>query len=194
MKLILSFAILLSCMINAKAQTENTLPIDDRGKLIYYELVDLKSTPKDSLKLRIVNYFKKKNSGLKFKTIVGDTSFIATGKIIISKTLLVMSHPSGEVLYNFQAEVKDGKYRFWLTDFNFIPYQRDRYSNFVPSTTVGIPLEENPGKLNAGQWKEYLEQTASYAKDFAAKFKVYMASKTPVAAPVAEKKVVKKSW
>jgi len=181
-------------MISVKAQTENKLPVDDRGKLIYYELVDLKSTPKDSLKLRIVNYLKKKNSGLKFKTIVGDTSFIATGKIIISKTLLVMSHPSGEVLYNFQVEVKDGKYRFWLTDFNFIPYQRDRYGNFVPSTNVGIPLEENPGKLNASQWKEYLEQTASYAKDFGAKFKLYMASKTHVAVPVAENKVVKKTW
>ncbi|RZL41628.1 MAG: DUF4468 domain-containing protein, partial [Pedobacter sp.] len=146
------------------------------------------------IKGRILNYLKKQNKDLKYKNTQGDTSFAAAGKLIINKTLLVMSHPSGEVVYNFQAEVKNGKYRFWLTDFEFIPYQRDRYGNFVASTTVGIPLENNPGKLNAGEWKEYKAQTAKYAKDLGTKFKLYMSSKTPIVLPTPEKKVVKKEW
>jgi hypothetical protein len=113
---------------------------------------------------------------------------------VISKTLLVMSHPSGEVLFNFQAEAKNGKYRFWLTDFSFIPYQRDRYGNFVATSTIGVPLENNPGKLNVSQWKEYQSQTAVFAKNFATQFKAFMANETKAVSPVAEKKVVTKSW
>jgi hypothetical protein len=193
MKFIASLLILFSCFLISKAQTENVLPVDERGKFIYYEVVNVE-TPVDSLKFRVLDYLKKQRKDLKYKKIQGDTAFMASGKLVINKTLLVMSHPSGEVLYNFQAEMKNGKYRFWLTDFEFIPYQRDRYGNFVPSTTVGIPLENNPGKLNAAEWKEYKAQTAKYAKDFAAKFKNHMSSKAPIVIPPTEKKVVKKEW
>ena len=41
----------------------------------------------------------------------------------------------------------------------------------MATTTVGTPLEKNPGKLNAAQWKEYQVQTAAYAKDLATKSK-----------------------
>ena len=195
MKFVSSFICLLCLVGLAKAQkpAENVLPVDERGKFIYYEVVNTK-TPKDSLKIRTINYLKKQNKDLKYKITQGDTAFIASGKLIINKTLLVMSHPSGEILYNFQVEVRDGKYRFWLTDFNFIPYQRDRYGNFVASTTIGTPLENDPGKLNAAQWKEYQVQTTKYAKELAGKFKVYMASKAPIVTPPAEKTVVKKEW
>lgn len=192
MKLISSILLFLVSFTIANAQTENALPVDERGKLIYYEVATVK-TAADTLNTRALDFIKKSKE-LKYKKTQGDTAYTATGKLIINKTLLVMSHPSGEVLYNFQAEVKNGKYRFWLTDFEFIPYQRDRYGNFVASTTVGIPLENNPGKLNAGEWREYKAQTAKYAKDFAVKFKNFMASKTSVKVVPVEKKVVKKEW
>lgn len=192
MKFTSSLLSLLFFVLIVNAQTENTLPVDEHGKLIYYEVVTVK-TPADSLRMRALAFIKKQKE-LKYKKTSGDTGFVATGKLIINKTLLVMSHPSGEVLYNFEAEVKNGKYRFWLTDFEFIPYQRDRYGNFVASTTVGIPLENNPGKLNTGEWAAYKSQTAKYAKDFAVKFKNYMASKTPIIVVPVEKKVVKKEW
>jgi hypothetical protein len=180
--------------IVAKAQNEQALPFDDRGKFIYYEVVALKAVHKDSLQQRLSNYFRLKNGPLKLKSVVGDSAYIATGKLVISKTLLVMSHPSGEISYQFQAEVKEGKYRYWLTDFNFVPYQRDRYGNFVASTSIGTPLEETPGKLNAGQWKEYQAQAAEYAKAFAAKLKLHMASTSTTVAPVAKKEVMRKDW
>ena len=194
MKFILSFFLFLIGFVSVKAQSENVLPVDDQGKFIYYEVVELKNTPKDSLKSRVLDFLKKKNAPLKFKSIQGDTAFLATGKLIINKTLLVMSHPSGEVLYNFRAEVKEGKYRFWMSDFSFIPYQRDRYGNFVANTTVGIPLENIPGKTEKAQWVAYQVQTATYAKDFAIKFKQFIAHKTPIAVAAPEKKVVNKNW
>ena len=195
MKFISSFICLLS-FVNfalAQKQTENILPVDERGKLIYLEVVSTKA-PVDSLKIRVLNYLKKQNENLKFKSVKGDSIFIATGKLIINKTLLVMSHPSGEVLYNFQAEVKQGKYRFWLTDFSFIPYQRDRYGNFVTSTTVGVPLENNPSKLNAAEWEVYRLQTAKYANELAAKFKLYMTGKPLVIVQVTKIQLIGKEW
>ena len=195
MKFISSFICLLS-FVNfalAQKQTENILPVDERGKLIYLEVVSTKA-PVDSLKIRVLNYLKKQNENLKFKSVKGDSIFIATGKLIINKTLLVMSHPSGEVLYNFQAEVKQGKYRFWLTDFSFIPYQRDRYGNFVVSTIVGVPLENNPSKLNAAEWEVYRLQTAKYANELAAKFKLYMTGKPLVIVQVTKIQLIGKEW
>ncbi|RZJ79947.1 MAG: hypothetical protein EOO47_09195 [Flavobacterium sp.] len=193
MKFTLSFFVLLGLFTVANAQTESVLPVDERGKLIYYEVVS-SNKPVDSMKIIVLDFIKKQAKELKYKTTQGDTAFLATGKLVINKTLLVMSHPSGEVLYNFQAEVKNGKYRFWLTDFVFIPYQRDRYGNFVPSTTVGIPLEKNPGKLNAGEWTAYNTQTAKHAKALAEAFKNYMIKKTPIKFEPTAKKVVKKDW
>ena len=178
MKLLTPF-ILLFFTLAAFGQDKPLLN-DDRGKLIFYEVVVLKEATKDSLDARLAAFFKNSAKSLKQKSSAADSLFLASGKMIINKTALVLSRPSGEVLYNFYAENKDGKYRFWLTDFNFIPYQRDRYGNFVPSTTVGTPLETKPGKLNAGEWASYLKATTRAVNVFAERFKEAMKGKTAV--------------
>ena len=193
MKFTCSILILLNLFLVAKAQSENALPVDERGKFIYYEVVEKKLSA-DLFNEKVAAFIKKQGKNLKSINTQGDTMMMAKGKLVINKTLLVMSRPSGEVVYNFIAETKGDKYRFWLTDFEFIPYMRDRYGNFVPSTTVGVPLENNPGKLNAGEWAAYKTQTFRYAKDFALQFKNYLAEKqATVVKPVAPK-VVKKEW
>lgn len=168
---------------------EKPLANDDRGKLIYYEVVESKGQAGDILNSRAAAFFKKWAKSLKVRSATTDSLIQASGKMIINKTALVLSRPSGEVLYNFYAETKDGKYRFWLTDFNFIPYQRDRYGNFVPSTTVETPLENKPGKLNAAEWNAYIKATTKEANAIALRFKEAMANKAVVlpavkAAPV----------
>ncbi|KQC00550.1 hypothetical protein AQF98_11770 [Pedobacter sp. Hv1] len=180
-------------VVQVRAQEEALLPLDEKGKLIYYEVVALKDQPKDSLQLRVFNYFKG-NKSLKSNSAIGDSLWVAEGKMVVDKTLLVMSHPSGEILYRFYVEVKDQKYRFWISDFNFIPYQRDRYGNFVPSTPIGTPLEKDPGKLNMSQWKEYQLLATTFAKAFAVSFKQYMANKAPITIPIPVQKVVRKNW
>lgn len=171
---------------------EKPLSTDERGKLIYYEIVTLKDASADSLKSRAKAFFKKSGKFLKLKSSYGDTTIHAEGKLIINKTALVLSRPSGEVMYNFYAEVKNGKYRFWLTDFNFIPYQRDRYGNFVAATTVGTALEKKMGKLNAAEWAGYVKATTKEANALALRFKEAMIEKaipqpTIKAAPVSPK-------
>lgn len=193
MKYFLGIVFFLAYSLRLFAQQDQTLPIDENGKFIYYEVVETSQVSKDSLKMRLLYFIKEKNNNLKYKSATGDTSFIATGKLIISKTILVTGHPSGEILFNFQVEIRSGKYRYWLTDFIFIPYHRDRYGNFVASTTVGIPLEKNPGKLNMGQWKEYQIQAATYAKKLGTEFKAAMIEKSELAAKKVPN-IVKKEW
>ncbi|MEJ2883255.1 DUF4468 domain-containing protein [Pedobacter sp. GR22-6] len=156
---------------------DQPLAYDERGKLIHYEVVEMEGITKAQLDARAEKFFKKSAKMLKLKSAAGDSLMQAAGKIVITKTALVLSHPSGEVQYNFYAEAKDAKYRFWLTDYEFIPYQRDRYGNFVPSTVIGVPLERKPGKLNAGEWEAYLKYATSQSRVIAGQFKDAMNAK-----------------
>lgn len=161
---------------------------DDRGKLIYYEIVIVKNETKTSLIGRANAFFNKSAKSLKRQTVEEDSLIHATGKMILNKTALVLSRPSGEVLYNFYCEIRAGKYRFWMTDFNFIPYQRDRYGNFVRSKVKGVPLESNPGKLNAAEWSGYINAASLEANLLAERFKKAMA-KNVIALPAVEESV-----
>lgn len=193
MRLVIVFFILIGGSSLAFAQVE-LLPKDERGKFIYYEEVKVVGSSKQLLQERMLSFFKKPYKDLRLKSTESDSVFTAAGKLVINKTVLVMSHPSGEILYQLHSEVKQGKFRFWLTDFSFIPYQRDRYGNFVATTNRGIPLENEPGKLNVAQWREYQLQTAQYTAQISRDIKEHMNGKTPVNEPVKEKTVIKKDW
>ena len=175
-----------------KDKTEDEMARDENGKYIYYEIVDKGITTIDSLTARAKVFLKVK----KLKEISEENGQLnANGKLIISKTAFMLAHPSGEVLYHFVFEVKEGKYRFWLTDFVFVPYSRDRYGNFVPTGVKGTALESNPGKLNAGEWTSYISAANKQAAAFVTEFKAFLATKPGVKAEVKPKKAVStKNW
>jgi hypothetical protein len=174
MKLLLTSIIFLFVTTTSFAQ-DKPLPIDERGKLIYYEVVVSGKTPADSLLTR-ARTFLESDKKFKLSNLTSDTTLAATGKMMISKSALGMARPMGAVDYDFYVEVKEGKYRFWLTDFLFIPYSRDRYGNFVPETNIGIPLEREQGKLRAAEWLGYQKITAREAKAIGDRFKNALAT------------------
>ncbi|WP_412465780.1 DUF4468 domain-containing protein [Pedobacter sp. KLB.chiD] len=174
MKYIL-LAIFIIFSVNLSAQ-QKQFSKDENGKLIYYQVVDSQLVDKDTLMQRarsFVNVVYKKSMKLEGST---DSSLLAKGLMVIDKTILVAGHPSGEINYNFVFEARKGKYRFWLTDMLFIPYQRDRYGNFVPTTTIGVPLERTPGKLGIGAWKDILSSAYNKVEKFGDEFKRYLAT------------------
>ena len=174
---------------------DKPLAVDERGKLIYYEVVEVKGTPKDSLYSRAEAFLKRESKKLKIKSPAVDTVLEATGKMMISKNALGMSRPTGEVSYNFYAQLKDGKYRFWLTDFVFVPYTRDRYGNFVPSTPIGTPLDRDPGKLSAADWAGYKKMTARESRLLGDHFKEALATAIASQNPAKAKTTVStKEW
>lgn len=189
------FLLFMLISFTAAAQTDKSaedMPRDERGKFIHYEVVEKSPASADSLKYRALAFFKKK----RLTDIDQKADQVqANGKTVINKTAFVLTHPSGEVRYNFAFEVKDGKYRFWLTDFLFVPYKRDRYGNFVPSTTKGIPLENDPGKLNAGEWASYIDAADKHANAIAAEFKDYLSAVQKIRpAKEVKKTIFTKSW
>lgn len=187
-------AIALSVFVTNLSAQEKQFLKDETGKFIYYKVVDSLILSKTVLLERAKNFVvstNKKTMKLESST---DTSILAKGKMIIDKTISVVGHPSGEVSYDFVFEARAGKYRYWLTNFVFIPYQRDRYGNFVPKTTIGSPLEKSADKLNAGSWKDI--QTSTYAKvaKFGDSFKKFLATDKKNSEPVKKETVSTKKW
>jgi len=144
--------------------SQDTLSLNEHGRLILYEIVTADKISKEKLYERsdlFLHHYKK------FKVIKEgstDSSLLARGKFVLTKNSFVLSHPSGEVLFKLSVEVKEGRYRFWLTDFSYIPYVRDRYGNFVPSTAKGAPLEQRPAGYSEANWNDNLMGTAKQAR------------------------------
>ena len=189
----LLFIILVLFSIKLSAQ-QKQFSKDDNGKFIYYQVVDSQMISKDTLLQRaksFVNVAYKKSMRQESAT---DSSVLAKGTMIIDKTILVAGHPSGEVSYNFVFEARNGKYRFWLTDLLFIPYQRDRYGNFVATTKIGVPLERTTGKLSAGAWKDILNSAYNKIEKFGDDFKKYLATNRVEKAKKKAETISTKNW
>ena len=177
----------------ALAQEISVLPKDETGKYIYYEVVS-RTANEDSLKVRAIDFLTKNKKEIKLKSSKETAKVTANGKMVITKSLAMLSRPTGEITYTFNFEVNAQKYRFWLSDFEFIPYQKDRYGNFVPSTTVGIALETDAKKSNADQWEDYRLQASKYAANFAKRLKDYLLAKPQMFPTPTENKVISKTW
>lgn len=191
MKIVPLLVLLLGFSMLLGAQETAQLPKDETGKYLYYEVVNT-AIPQDTLQIRVQQFIQKQK--LKPIVLASSKQLVASGKLVIRKSAAMLSHPSGEIAYRFYFETNGGKYRFWLSDFEFFPYQKDRYGNFVPSTTVGIPLETDPKKWNVEQWEDYRLQTSKYATAFAARLKDHLLHKTVPAPQPPEKKVITKTW
>lgn len=193
MKTVSLLVLLLGLSMRLSAQEIAQLPKDETGKYTYYEVVST-TVSQDTLNARIQSFIQKQKKELKPAAVASVKGLVANGKLVIRKSMAMLSHPSGEIAYRLYFEANHGKYRFWVSDFEFFPYQKDRYGNFVPSTTVGIPLETETKKWNADQWEEYRLQTSKYATEFAARLKDHLINKTVQVPQPPEKKVISKIW
>jgi hypothetical protein len=187
MKYIL-FCLLGFSFIETLAQ-QKQFSIDNKGKYILYEVVENQTLSKDSLMQRAVNYLNKPNQSSLKQNKITDSSILGNGKIIIDKTLLIASRPSGEFTYNFVFELKLGKYRYWLTDFKYSSYQRDRYGNYVPVKSKAIPLEDLSKKINTAEYKVIFEKVQVKADKIATDFKNALATSLK-SKPVEVKKTI----
>ncbi|WP_421938684.1 DUF4468 domain-containing protein [Pedobacter sp.] len=188
------FLIILFVLLSAKLWAQQkSFPLDDNGKYIYYKVVDSQSVNRDSLMLRARGFITKNKQYISTEN-ASDTAITAKGKTIIDKTVLVASHPSGEVKYSFNFEVRPGKYRYWFSNFEFIPYQRDRYGNYVATKNIGTPLERSPSKLAAAEWKAILASAYTKIDKIAADFQKSLATERKPQARKKEEKISVKKW
>ena len=77
-----------------RAQEISVLPKDETGKYIYYEVVSTTNgINEDSLKLRAVNFINANKKEIKLKSSKVETELTGSGKIVITKSLAMLSHP-----------------------------------------------------------------------------------------------------
>jgi hypothetical protein len=160
----------------ASAQ-KDSLSFDEHDKYIYYKLVDQPGSNADTLYSRgtyfLTTAYPKKALGLS-KSDKDAHSLTGTGSYMISKKGLVSNSDGGALTYTLEIEVKDSKYRYWLTDFVYQPYQRNRYGSSEPVPGGDIPLEKASAKLSKVDFNNYLDQVIVNSKQVGERLKVYM--------------------
>jgi hypothetical protein len=187
-KIVLGVICLFLKIATASAQADS-LVMDENNKYIYYQVVAQPASSADTLQARAIVFAKKAfvASKLKFKDVNKGT-IRATGGVLVSKKSSIAMHEDARIDYTMVIEVKDNKYRYWFTDFVIVPYQRDRFANFVPLSGKDVALEKGMSILSKKDFDGYTAKLFANIKDIGNKLTTYM--KTPIASV---KKEVKKT-
>jgi len=187
--LLLVAGLAISGMVSAQ---KSLLSIDENNKYIYYQVVDRPGVSADSLHKNaalFMNDFYPKEKSLQLSS-----AGVSVKDKFLTYTSLV-KHENGEMTYALNIECKDGKYRYWITDFVFTPYEKNRYGMFTAVNGVTIPLEKASDKLAKKDVEGYFEQTGAFCKQLGDKLKKYMVegkAQPKVDKPV--KKIVTDKW
>jgi hypothetical protein len=186
---VLVISLLIAGMANAQ---KSLLSIDEHNKYIYYQVVDLSGISADSLYKNAVYFIKSVYP--KTKSTQSNNSINIKDKFLTYTSFL--KHENGEMAYTLNIECKDAKYRYWLTDFVFTPYERNRYGVYVPVNGIEIPLESAESKVVKKDLDGYFDQTGAFCKQLGEKLKKEMTEghtiKKPDQQPV--KKIVTDKW
>jgi hypothetical protein len=104
-------------------------------------------------------------------------------------------HEDAKITYNMIIEVKEGKYRYWLTDFVVIPYERDRYANFVPVSGKDTALEHGLRKLGQKTLDDYLAKILLNCRGISNKLRSYIVNPSSLPKEIKTRSVTnKKDW
>lgn len=187
-KIVLGVICLFLKIATASAQADS-LVMDENNKYIYYQVVAQPASSADTLQARAIVFAKKAfvASKLKFKDVNKGT-IRATGGVLVSKKSSIAMHEDARIDYTMVIEVKDNKYRYWFTDFVIVPYQRDRFANFVPVSGKDVALEKGMSILSKKDFDGYTAKLFANIKDIGNRLTTYM--KAPIASV---KKEVKKT-
>ncbi|MGZ3814880.1 MAG: DUF4468 domain-containing protein [Mucilaginibacter sp.] len=193
MKRILFLIICLGITHISSAQ-KGLLALDEHNKYIYYKVADLPGISGDSLLKNAIGFVKL--SYPKNKSIQeSKESVVVNDKFLSYSTTAFVKHENGEITYTLKIECKDSKYRYWVTDFAFTPYERNRYGVFVPVNGISIPLEKAITKVYKKDLEGYLDQTGLFCKQLGEKLKQFMTEgHTPVKTDKPTPKIVTDKW
>ncbi|MGN6177775.1 MAG: DUF4468 domain-containing protein [Mucilaginibacter sp.] len=189
--------LVLMCLFAARVASaqKDLLSFNEQNKYIYYQVVEQPGLTTDTLQARALYFLKTDYPQNKVEKAAASGNFTGSGKFLIASTLSVIKHIYGEVSYTYFIECKDGKYRYWLTDFVYTPHKTDRYGNSVPEQGMEMPLENGAKKLDKHDLVLSLDETGTYCKQFGEKLKRAMVKISALAPKEARKKVIMtKDW
>ncbi|MBS1521717.1 MAG: DUF4468 domain-containing protein [Bacteroidetes bacterium] len=188
--ILLIVCLVVSGMANAQ---KSLLSMDENNKYIYYQVIDMPGFKADSLQKNMVLFIKE------FYPKEKSLQITNSGALVKDKFLTYTSlvkHENGEMAYSLNIECKEGKYRYWITNFVFTPYEKNRYGMFVPVNGKDVALEQASDKLQKKDVEGYFEQTGAFCKQLGDKLKKYMTEGKPrqPKEEKAVKKIVTEKW
>ncbi len=155
--IIIYFAGIISTAFGQDVQ----FPIDGTGNFIFTEVVEVPGLSKEVLyrngelflkQVKILNSRKKNLQK-------NDDDFIISnkGSFYVYRIGSVKKAIDGAVEYSITLEMKDGKYRYTITNFLYNEFKKNRYGKSEPIKGKYLPLELEVSSLNSKQWEKHRE-------------------------------------
>ena len=142
------------------AQAEN-FPVDESGKYILTDVVELKGMTKDQLFENGEKFMKK------IKVLHSRSKYINSnkenyqlknrGSFYVYRLGSLKKGIAGAVEYDITLDFKDEKYRYQITNFRFNEYKKNRYGKYEPIKGKYTPLEMEASSLNMKEWNNQKE-------------------------------------
>lgn len=150
---------LITSVFTYSLAQDTQFPINDMEKYTLTEVVELTGIDKDKLfsngekfmkKVKVLNSKKKY-----YKTEKENYTIRNRGSFYVYRIGSVKKGIGGAVEYDVDLEIKDGKYRYTITNFIFNEYQRNRYGKYEPVKGKYTPLEMAVSSINKKEWEKH---------------------------------------
>ena len=154
--------ILIQLLISITGYSQSVeFPIDEAGKYLFTDVVDLKGLTKDQLfenGLKFMKKIKVLHSKSKFLNASKENYKIFNrGSFYVYRIGSVKKAIAGAVEYDVTLEFKEDKYRYTITNFLFNEYKKNRYGKYEPITGKYKPLEMDASSINKKEWEKQKE-------------------------------------
>ncbi|HEX8529186.1 MAG TPA: DUF4468 domain-containing protein [Cytophagales bacterium] len=192
MKAVSLLLLLLLPLLPALGQA--TLPLDEHGKVVFYEVVAREGTPKEALYAAALGWLGTNAPDYREEREADGTAyrFTATRQIPVYAKGYVSKQLHGTISYQFTLELKDGRYRYYCRDFVFHYHKVDRTYKVVP-TGQTKPLEDPKAPGWQQTWKSHQQAVAKTMHTLAADLNNALQQRAPEA-KIAKSATVTENW
>jgi hypothetical protein len=171
------------------------LPVDEHGKVVFYEVVNLERLPKEVLYASAIAWLTERTSDWKEESGGDGTSyrFTANRQFPVYAKGYISKQLHGIISYRFTLELKDNRYRYYCNDFVFHYYKMDRNYKMAP-TGQTKPLEDQKAAGWQQTWKSHREATMKTMNALAADLKDGLQKKAPAEEKIAKSATITETW
>jgi hypothetical protein len=162
------------------------LPLDERGKVCFYDVVKLDSSKAELLYTNAKNWLQSRGYSLTEGDSLGG-KLVTTNAFPVYDKGYVTKKMHGKVNYQLTIEVKNGKYRYQFTDFVFAYYKEDRTYRLAP-TGKTKPLEDTKASGWQHLWEKHRQNTALTMDSLVEQMKTAMLTTSKPSIIMAKKK------
>ncbi len=142
---------------------QTSLPLDERGKISYVEIVEAPAVSESQLfqnAKEFAGQLSVRDSRKKFLVVDEDSLSVSSrGSYSVKNMLTIGKRIDGVVSFNVNIQVREGRYRYIINDFIFQEYAKNRYGKFMPVKGKTRPLESGITGPNKKQWEAYQNST-----------------------------------